>query len=354
MLLPNRSGSVDSYRYGFQGQEMDDEVKDSPGSSVNYKFRMHDPRVGRFFAVDPLAPQYPYNSTYAFSENRVIDGVELEGLEYNRVGPANYVASHQIALKEAEENPNDPYAYLDSFRRTTLSVSTGNTIVGSVMATSIVGGSATMGLYRWVMTNPMIAVQVGNESLAFIWGLGTDEPYPNPISYGDELSSYARRIAGGFASDLARNSTKALREIRKTINPTFSNFNCVECAIQFQRMVSAGANDVAAKASDGFGTAGISTYIKNVFGWENVADFGFQNNAKELFTTLKEEVAEESVIIVGKLWSPNGKITDHAFNAIKDDDGIWHVIDAQNGAEFTEEFIDGAFQYLRVYETKSN
>ena len=42
---------------------------------------MHDPRVGRFFAVDPLAKQYPWNSPYAFSENRLIDAVELEGLE---------------------------------------------------------------------------------------------------------------------------------------------------------------------------------------------------------------------------------------------------------------------------------
>ena len=52
------------------------------GNSVNYKYRMHDPRIGRFFAVDPLSSEYPHNSTYAFSENRVIDGVELEGLEY--------------------------------------------------------------------------------------------------------------------------------------------------------------------------------------------------------------------------------------------------------------------------------
>ena len=43
---------------------------------------MHDPRVGRFFAVDPLFRKYPWNSTYAFSENRVLDGVELEGLEH--------------------------------------------------------------------------------------------------------------------------------------------------------------------------------------------------------------------------------------------------------------------------------
>ena len=68
------------YRYGFQGQEQDPEIK-GEGNSVNYKFRMHDPRVGRFFAVDPLAPEYPFYSPYAFSGNRVLDAVELEGLE---------------------------------------------------------------------------------------------------------------------------------------------------------------------------------------------------------------------------------------------------------------------------------
>jgi RHS repeat-associated protein len=79
-VLPNRHGSSDSYRFGFQGQEKDDEIK-GEGNSLNYKYRMHDPRVGRFFAVDPLTAKYPWNSPYAFSENRVIDGIELEGLE---------------------------------------------------------------------------------------------------------------------------------------------------------------------------------------------------------------------------------------------------------------------------------
>ncbi|WP_143032150.1 hypothetical protein [Tenacibaculum sp. MAR_2009_124] len=80
MFVPNRHGQADSYRYGFQGQEKDDEIK-GEGNSINYKFRMHDPRVGRFFAVDPLFKDYAYNSPYSFSENRVIDATELEGLE---------------------------------------------------------------------------------------------------------------------------------------------------------------------------------------------------------------------------------------------------------------------------------
>lgn len=47
---------------------------------------MHDTRIGRFFAIDPLASKYPHNSPYAFSENRVLDGIELEGLEVFLIG----------------------------------------------------------------------------------------------------------------------------------------------------------------------------------------------------------------------------------------------------------------------------
>ncbi len=97
MQLFGRHEQVASYRYGFQGQEKDDEVKDIEGSSINYKYRMHDPRIGRFFAIDPLAKKYPHNSPYAFSENRVIDGVELEGLEVISVhltGRATVTGAH--------------------------------------------------------------------------------------------------------------------------------------------------------------------------------------------------------------------------------------------------------------------
>src|SRR5690606_15197907 len=81
MIMPGRHANTSDYRYGFQGQEMDDEIK-GEGNSLNYTFRMYDTRVGRFFARDPLFRYYPGNSDYAFSENRVIDGIELEGSEY--------------------------------------------------------------------------------------------------------------------------------------------------------------------------------------------------------------------------------------------------------------------------------
>lgn len=70
----------DAYRYGFQEQEKDDEIKGA-GNSVNYKHRMEDPRLGRFFAVDPLVKKFPFWAPYAFSANMPIQFRELEGLE---------------------------------------------------------------------------------------------------------------------------------------------------------------------------------------------------------------------------------------------------------------------------------
>ncbi|MBK7128590.1 MAG: hypothetical protein IPM74_01240 [Crocinitomicaceae bacterium] len=80
MVMPGRNATNANYRFSFQGQEKDNEIK-GDNNSINYKYRMHDPRIGRFFAVDPLAAKYPHYSPYLFSGNRVIDSRELEGLE---------------------------------------------------------------------------------------------------------------------------------------------------------------------------------------------------------------------------------------------------------------------------------
>jgi RHS repeat-associated protein len=85
VALEGRGWSVGSgYRYGFQAQEQDAELWEG---AVNYKYRVEDPRLGRFFSVDPLYAQYPWNSNYAFSENRLLDGIELEGLEHYPLNP---------------------------------------------------------------------------------------------------------------------------------------------------------------------------------------------------------------------------------------------------------------------------
>lgn len=78
MAMPGRTYESPSYRYGFQGQERDQELMNG---GYAFKHRIHDPRTGRFLSLDPLIQNYPYNSPYAFSENRVLDGFEMEGAQ---------------------------------------------------------------------------------------------------------------------------------------------------------------------------------------------------------------------------------------------------------------------------------
>jgi len=65
-------------KWQFQGQEIQDDFNLQWSS---FKWRNADIQLGRFFSVDPLAEKYLYNSTYAFSENKVTAHRELEGLE---------------------------------------------------------------------------------------------------------------------------------------------------------------------------------------------------------------------------------------------------------------------------------
>jgi len=73
----SRENSVPN-KFKFQGQEHNDDLGLGWDS---FKWRNHQPDIGRFFGVDKLAEKYYYNSPYAFSENKVVAHRELEGLE---------------------------------------------------------------------------------------------------------------------------------------------------------------------------------------------------------------------------------------------------------------------------------
>jgi|GEM_PF-1671999 hypothetical protein len=87
-------------RYSFQGQEKE---KNAVVEGFSFKYRIHDARIGRFLSVDPLSESYPFNSTYAFSQNRVIDGIELEGLEFL---DAKKYGVNFFSMRPFLDNPN--------------------------------------------------------------------------------------------------------------------------------------------------------------------------------------------------------------------------------------------------------
>jgi RHS repeat-associated protein len=82
MMMPGRSYTAgNSYRYGFNGKENDNEVKGVEGSQQDYGMRIYDPRLGRFLSVDPLTKKYPELTPYQFASNTPIQGIDLDGLE---------------------------------------------------------------------------------------------------------------------------------------------------------------------------------------------------------------------------------------------------------------------------------
>lgn len=73
------------YQYKYQSQELQET------GFYSFKWRNYMPDVGRFFNVDPLSEMYAYQSHYNFSENRVIDAREIEGLEADLLNDTDQV-----------------------------------------------------------------------------------------------------------------------------------------------------------------------------------------------------------------------------------------------------------------------
>ena len=84
MMMPDRQWYAGSdsgnYRYGFNGQEKDDEVN-GMGDNYNFTFRIYDSRLGHFLSSDPLAKSYPCYTPYQFAGNSPIQYIDMEGLE---------------------------------------------------------------------------------------------------------------------------------------------------------------------------------------------------------------------------------------------------------------------------------
>ena len=111
--MPGRSSYMGGYRYFFNGQEGDDEVL-GEGALHAFEYRMHDTRIGRFWSVDPLAGKFPWNSVYAFAENRVVDGRELEGLEV--VACFSNTNNDLAIIPDASKcNPSLEYKWVSAF-----------------------------------------------------------------------------------------------------------------------------------------------------------------------------------------------------------------------------------------------
>ncbi|MFT3886371.1 MAG: hypothetical protein QM724_13360 [Flavobacteriales bacterium] len=115
-IVANTDGT---YRWGFQGQEKDNEVA---GTANWYSFSGYglDVRLGRRPAPDPLTAKYPHISPYAVFNNNPIFFIDSDGRENV---PALLWAIKNMANKQIVSNYSDPY-FAGSDNRWTYKVGT--------------------------------------------------------------------------------------------------------------------------------------------------------------------------------------------------------------------------------------
>lgn len=77
--MPGRNASSGDYRYGFNGYEKDDEVKNVTGSHLNFEGFGYDPRIAKRWNVDPKRSSYPWQSPYLYAADNPITNIDKDG-----------------------------------------------------------------------------------------------------------------------------------------------------------------------------------------------------------------------------------------------------------------------------------
>ena len=133
MAMEGRGYSAKNYRYGFNGQEKDDEVS-GEGNSMTAEFWQYDSRLGRRFNLDPV-PQITM-SDYSVNGNNPIYYIDPNGAFKNRFSAWAYAtftggnvgeygdnnphkeSGHEYYVYKSGERGHNNLKWVQKFRRT--------------------------------------------------------------------------------------------------------------------------------------------------------------------------------------------------------------------------------------------
>jgi hypothetical protein len=147
---------------------------------VSYKYRVHDPRIGRFLSIDPLAPDYPWNSPYAFSENKVIRFVELEGMESG--DPMIYY--NHVRFRKAQLSTSNKDELIEYLKGNSLDEKM--MFYGSLATVGIIGLPVTANAILSAPTLSSLIVAAGGNPQAIREGTAILAEFVNPSVVGPD------------------------------------------------------------------------------------------------------------------------------------------------------------------------
>jgi len=216
MTIASRTFQSEEYRFGFQGQETEKELFDGNGSF--FKYRISDNRIGRFFAADPLFAEFPWNSCYAFSENKIIQFIELEGAEVHPSDAQTLARTRRSRTALFPIGTAEFFDVTDGQVTTTISLGPNeNTYKEAALGSGLPirvgdisyqldGRDVPEGWQEWVFESPGRANTVVTEFSNFIaQNAGTNMPDERDEGYGKVFrhlvwQGLLSRRVGGFAA----------------------------------------------------------------------------------------------------------------------------------------------------------
>lgn len=155
MLVQERVYTATEYRFGYNGKEKNNEVSDV-GNQYDYGLRIYNPRLGKFLSADPLYRDFPWNSTYSFAENRVIESIDLDGAEQHHYLLTRNDGKSKLTLTKVEDDWIDmnlqPKANYITFGERTFAFTSNEFVSPSASVDGTTGG-ASGGLSGYYITS---------------------------------------------------------------------------------------------------------------------------------------------------------------------------------------------------------
>lgn len=120
LAMDGRTVQDSSYRYGFNGKELDGGGEWGSKSHYDYGFRIYSPSIGKFLSVDPLAGSFAMLTPFQYGSNNPIYNIDLDGLE-----------GMSYEQKLLHKDDDEWYSTLGKFAYNTL-ITAGNAVPGTV------------------------------------------------------------------------------------------------------------------------------------------------------------------------------------------------------------------------------
>ena len=144
-LMPGRQySSGTGYRFGFNGQEIDNEVV-GLGNTLDFGARIYDSRLGSFKSIDPLYIKFPCESNYIFAGNSPIQLIDIKGqYKYPAKQAVAYTKSYPMLTKYLSQNVKNDVLNSQTILNGMLKYSGGNLTKGEVEKAVTWGNGASI------------------------------------------------------------------------------------------------------------------------------------------------------------------------------------------------------------------